>query len=316
MDAGLLVNARVGRVRVRGETRFRINPDKEFQSATLVGEWSAGGSLLRPTEWRAELGYDRLLDRGRGGLGYIRRFDRFALTATGEVATDGSVAAGLNLAFSIGPDPRSGRGIRVTADKLAAQGSVLARVYRDVNGNRMRDAGELLEKEVQVAAGRVPVDRLTDLRGEVVIDGLEPFQPVLIGIDASSLPDPFVQPSTPGVVVTPRPGVAVPVELPLASAGDVDGTLVKAGGGRLEGVDLELVDGEGIAIARTRSDFDGFFLFEGVPYGRYTLRIEKLAAEAARLVPVLGRVATVSETVPSAHIGTVAAEQKSVVAAR
>lgn len=316
LEAGLLANARIGRVRIRGETRFRISPNKEFQSATLVGEWSAGGSLLRPAEWRGEIGYDRVLGRGRAGLGYVRRFDRLALTATGEAATDGSVAAGLNLAFSIGPDPRQGRGIRVSADKLAAQGSVLARVYRDTNGNRLRDAGEALEKEVQIAAGRVPVDRLTDARGEVVIDGLEPFQPVLIGIDASSLPDPFVQPSTPGVVVTPRPGVAVPIDLPLASAGDVDGTLVRAGGGRLEGVDLELVDGEGVAIARTRSDFDGFFLFEGVPYGRYALRIERLSAEATRLAPMLGPVVTVSESAPSAHVGTVAAQPNEIVAAR
>ncbi|MBA3895615.1 MAG: carboxypeptidase regulatory-like domain-containing protein [Sphingomonadaceae bacterium] len=308
MEAGLLANARVGRVRLRGEAHWRLSPENRFESATLVGEWSAGRDDLRLAEWRTELGYDRALHRGRAGIGYARRFDRFALTGTGEIATDGAVAAGLNLAFSIGPDPRRGRAFRVTSDKLAARGATLVRVYRDTNGNGRRDPDEPLEKDVQVAAGRVPVDRLTDADGEVVVDGLEPFQPVLIGIDTSSLADPFVQPSTAGLVVTPRPGVALAVELPLVSAGDVDGTLVRGGGGNLEGVDLELLDAEGRIAARTRSDFDGFFLFERVPYGRYNLRIAALAAQATRLAPALGGMASVSAKTPSAHLGAVAAQ--------
>ena len=307
IEAGLLANARIGRVRVRGESRFRLAPETQFQSATLVGEWSAGGSLLRPAEWRAEIGYDRSLSRARAGLGYSRRFDRLLLSASGEVASDGAVAAGLNLAFSLGPDPRRHGGIRVTSDKLASQGSALVRVYRDANMNGRRDTGERYEAGAQIAAGRIPVERLTDADGEVIVDGLEPFQPVLIGVDGSSLPDPLVQPSTPGMVVTPRPGVATVIDLPLVSTGDVDGTLVRSGGGTLEGVDLELADPEGRTAARTRTDFDGFFIFEGVPYGRYVLRIAKLAAAATRLDARLDRVAQVDERHPSVHLGVVAA---------
>ena len=126
--------------------------------------------------------------------------------------------------------------------------------------------------------------------------------------DASALPDPLVQPSTPGVVVTPRPGVAVAIDLPLVSAGEVDGTLVRAGGGGFEGVDLELVDVEGRVAARTRSDFDGFFLFEGVPYGRYSVRVAKLSADAAKLTTALPGIAVVGDAAPSVHLGAVAAQ--------
>ena len=308
IEAGLLANARVGKVRLRGEARFRLAPESEFQSATLVGEWSAGGSLLHPVEWRAEVGYDRSLARARAGLGYVRHFDRFALNASGEVASDGSVAAGLNIAFSLGPDPRRHGGIRVAADKLASQGSALVRVYRDANMNGRRDPGERMEKGAQISAGRIPVEGLTDANGEVIVDGLEPFQPVLVGVDGSSLPDPLVQPSTPGTVITPRPGVVVALEIPLVSTGDIDGTLVRSGGGSLEGVDLELVDAEGRVQARTRSDFDGFFIFEGVPYGRYSVRIAKLSAEAIKLDTILGGVALVGEKTPSVHLGAVAAQ--------
>jgi hypothetical protein len=308
VQAALLSNARVGRVRLRGEAQFRLSPETRFQSATIVGEWSAGGELLRPNDWRAEVGYDRDLKRARIGIGYVRRFDRVAVTATGEAASDGSLAAGLNLAFSLGSDPRVHGGMRLSSDKLASQGSTLVRVYRDTNGNGRRDSTEPLEKNVQVSAGRIPVENVTDINGEVIVDGLEPFQPVLIGVDGSSLPDPLVQPSTSGVVVTPRRGMAQTVELPLVSAGDIDGTLMRAGGGTLEGMDLELLTIEGRVAAATRSDFDGFFLFEGVPYARYTVRIARLSAEAAKVSSALNNVVTVDGHTPSVHLGGVAAQ--------
>ena len=309
VTASLLANARIGRVRLRGETRFRISPNPNFESSSVIAEWSAGGKDFdRGNDWRAEIGYDRALGRGRLGFGYIRRFKKLALTASVEGATDGSLAAGLNLAFSLGPDPRHQGGIRLTSDRLASQGQVLARVWRDANGDGVRQADEPLEKDIQLSAGRVPVRDVTGAGGEVLIDGLEPFQPVLIGIDAGSLPDPLIQPSTSGVVVMPRPGVAVTIELPLVSAGELDGTLVRAGGNPLEGVDLELVDVEGRVAGKTRSDFDGFFLFEGVPYGRYTVRVSKLSAEAARLETALGAPATINGQTPAVHLGTVAAQ--------
>lgn len=302
-EAALLFNGRAGRVRLRGELRYRVSPESRFESANLIGEWHGSGNA----DWRAELGYDASLSRGRIGMGYIRNFNRFALTASAEAASDGSVAAGLNLAFSFGPNP-AGNGIRVTHRKLAAQGQALVRVFRDVNGDGIRQPGEPLEKDVQLAAGRVPVDMLTDARGSAIVDGLQPFEPVLIGVDASSLADPMVQPATPGVVVTPRPGVAIAIDLPLVAAGEIDGTLVKAGGGGIEGIDLELVDVEGRVVQVTRSDFDGFFLFEGVPYGGYQVRIAKLSAEAARLTPVIGARASVNAARPSVHLGAVAAD--------
>ncbi len=309
MEASLLANARIGNVRFRGETRYRLRPESRLDSATLVAEWSAGqGDDRHRNDWRAEIGYDRPLRRARAGMGYIRRFEKLALTASVEAGSDGSLAGGLNLAFSLGPDPTRTGGIRMTSDRLATQGQAVARVFRDLNGDGVRQAGEPVEKDVQLAAGRVPVERLTGQNGQVLIDALEPYQPVLIGVDASSLPDPLVQPATPGVVITPRPGIAVSIELPLASAGDIDGTLVRAGGGSFQGVELELVNVENRVVARTRSEFDGFFLFEGVPYGRYTIRISTLSASAARVMTVLNGLAVVSGATPSVHLGTVAAE--------
>ena len=308
MESGVLLNARVGRLRLRGDARFQITPESRFRSAGLIAEWAGAGDSRHPSQWRGELGYDRMLDRARIGLGYSRRFDRVALSASAEAASDGSLAAGLNLSFSFGPDPRRKGGVRMTSSRLATHGQVLARVYRDANGDGVRQPDEPFERDVQIAAGRVPVDALSDANGEVLVDGLEAFRPVLIGVDASSLPDPMVSPSGPGMVVTPRPGVVATVELGLTGAGEVDGTLVKSGSATLEGVDLELVDARGVVISRTRSDFDGYFLFERVPYGQYKVRIAKASADAARLHAGLAGDIRVDGKMPSVHLGPTAAD--------
>lgn len=297
--AAILANGRIGGVRLRGEARWRLSPDRRFESATLTGEWGGG----ERSSWRAELGYQAEYDRARASIGYVRRFEHFALTASAEAATDGSVAAGLNLAFSIGPDPRGG--VRVTSARQATGGQAVVRVYRDLNNDGIRQPDEPLEPDVEITAGRALTDHPTDETGLAIAENLTPYRPVLIGIDTSSLSDPFVQPRGPGVVVTPRPGVAAEVEIALVSAGEVEGVLVRNGTG-LEGVDLELVDVEGRAVKTVRTDFDGFFLFEGVPYGEYSVRVAQLSAQALRISPSLGRRAFVSDEDDSVRLGTIA----------
>lgn len=299
-NAAVLANGRIGRVRLRGEARWRLSPGSRFESASLTADWGSGEN----SAWRAELGYQATLDRARASIGYVRRFDRFALTASAEAATDGSVAAGLNLAFSIGPNPRGG--VHMTADKLASNGQTVARVYRDLNNDGVRQPGEPFEEGVQITTGRAPANDPTDENGLAAVTGLTPYRPILVGIDTSSLADPFVQPRGPGVVVTPRPGIAATVELPLVSAGEIDGVLVRAGGGALEGVDLELVDVEGRVVKTVRTDFDGFFVFEGVPYGEYSVRMAALSAQAVGASAALGRRAFVTDENDSVRLGTVA----------
>ncbi|WP_432768704.1 MAG: carboxypeptidase regulatory-like domain-containing protein [Sphingopyxis sp.] len=301
LTASLLANARIGRVRLRGEARLALSGDNADSRMTLIGEWAGKGDA----EWRAELGYDKGLDRARAGIGYTRRFKRLQLAGFGEVASDGSVAASLSLAFSFGPNPAGG-GWRVSSEKLGGRGQVTADVFMDDNGDGVRQPGEAAMPGVSLTAGNAWVDAATDAGGRATIDGLEPFRPVMIGIDAGSLPDPYVQPALPGVVVTPRPGVAVRVALPMAAAGEIEGVAIRDGGNPIEGLAIELVDAEGRVRASTLSEFDGYFLFEGVAYGRYTVQLAKASAAALRLDPGFVRAAVPGKATPRVRLVTVA----------
>lgn len=303
LDASLRLSGRVGGLRLRGEATFALAGDTGFRESKITGEWRAG----ERSDWKVDLAYTNIDKRGRLSFGHTRRFKHFALTGQVEAATDGSVAAGLNLAFSLGPDPHKG-GVRVASDKLASSGQAFAVVFQDENADGIRQPNEPVQKEVELTAGMTGRGLPTDAQGQTVIDGLQPYEPILIGIDASSLPDPFVQPATSGVVVVPRPGIPLTIELPLVSAGEISGNLQRDGGKTLSGVDIELLDKAGRVVKTTRSEYDGFFLFEFVPYGSYKLRVAALAANVVGVEQTLPGLAELGKASGSVDLGIVTAK--------
>ena len=129
--------------------------------------------------------------------------------------------------------------------------------------------------------------------------------PIAVGIDATSLDDPMLVPKKALQVVVPRPGVPAEIQIGLVGGGDIEGALVKNGGLGFEGVDLELVDGSGKVVATARTDYDGFFLFERVPYGDYSVRIATQSAIAIKAAPDLGIHVSVTADKSVARLGAI-----------
>jgi hypothetical protein len=166
----------------------------------------------------------------------------------------------------------------------------------------VRQQGEAVVPDVVLTAGNAAADRPTNAAGRAMIDALPPHRAILIGIDESSLADPLTRAALPGVVIVPRPGVVTRIALPLVATGEVEGTVLGADGAGREGIDLELVDRHGAIRVRARSDFDGFFLFETVPYGQYQLRIAPEAAATLGLVQAVETL-TLDRQSPRARLG-------------
>lgn len=277
VEAGLIGSGRIGPVRVRGSTEWDLAPATRLKRVELSGYWSRGGDA----DYEGAIAYESVDRRVRGRVTHIRRFEQLALAGTVEAATDGSVAAGLSLNFSLDRGPG---GWRASRQSLAGSGSVRAQVFRDDNGNGLHDSGERLEQGALITAGLRPADRPTGRDGWTSVGGLDNYRAVAIGVDASTLSDPNLVPSRPAQLVVPRPGVAAEVLIPLVGGGAIEGSLLKDGGGAFEGLDVELVDQSGKVVGTARSDYDGYFLFERVAAGRYRLRLSassQMAAKAA-----------------------------------
>jgi hypothetical protein len=296
LRVGLLGSGHIGSVRVRGLTDFDISPGARFRSAELSAYWTAS----EIGDWEGVLAYDGLEHRARARVTHILRFDTFALSLSGEAASDGSLAFGFNLNFSL--DPR--HGINLSRRPLAAGGMIHATVFRDVNDNGVLDPGEPLEKGALITTGTLQSERKTDAHGSVIVGGLTPYMAVPVGIDVTSLDDPMLTPKNAVQVVVPRPGVPAEVQIGLIGGGDVEGALMKSGELGFEGVDLELVDSAGRVAGTARTDFDGFFLFERVAYGTYRLRVSASSAAAAKISPDLGVTVKVSSDHSVARLGS------------
>lgn len=282
-DLNLLVNRRWRDVRLRGNVNFSLQGrNKGLESATvrLETDLSDRGTL------QGDLEYSATTDEFRVSAGYTHRFKEVSLRGDAFVTSSGAVGAGIQAAFSLGPNPTSG-GIRVTGAKLARNGQAAVTVFRDDNANNRRDPGEKLLENVLVEAGLRSTDAVTGTNGTAVVDELRPFRPVLVGIDESSLEDPFLAPATKGIVITPRPGVIAEIELAISPTGEVEGSILSPTGVEQSGVRLELIDKRGSVAAETVSEFDGFFLFQRVPYGQYRLRISESAANTLGIDPQL-----------------------------
>ena len=275
LTLGLLGSGHIGGVRVRGSADFDVAPSARFKSAELSAYWSA----TERGDWEGTLAYDGIAHRARARISHILRLDTMAIALSGEAASNGDVAVGFNLSFSL--DAR--HGITLSRRPLAEGGMVHATVYRDLNDNGVFDAGEPLEKGALITTGSRQAERKTDATGSVTIGGLTAYVPVPVGIDVTSLDDPMLTPEKALQVVVPRPGIPADVQIGLVGGGTVEGALMKSGELGFEGVDLELVDSTGKVAGTARTDFDGFFLFDRVAYGRYRLRASAASAAAAKI---------------------------------
>ena len=208
----------------------------------------------------------------------------------------------MTLAFSIGPDPVDG-GWRLSRERLAQTGQASIEVYRDENGDGYRQADEPAVEGVSIEAGFRASDKATNTAGHAVIDGLIPYVPVLVSIDTGSLPDPLLQPKGQGVVLIPRPGVAAKISLPLAPTGEIEAIVLGTDGEPRGGIAVELVDGAGHVVLRGLSDFDGYLLFDSVPYGSYRLRLAGPSAAALGARPELSGLIRIDRAQTSLRLG-------------
>ena len=300
VEASLIGSGHIGRVRLRGSTTFDVKPSARFKQAELSAYWAAS----EKADWETGLGYDGLAHRARARVSHIRRFNAMAVALTGEAASDGSVALGFNLIFSLDPS----RGFKPSRQPMASAGMVRAHIYRDLNDNGMQDGGEPDEPKVLITTGSQVATDGTDKHGRSLVAGLALYRPVAVGIDESSLSDPMLTPRKALQVVTPRAGITANVDIGLVGAGSIEGLLVKDGGGGFEGVDLELFDPSGKVVATARSDFDGYFLFDRVAYGAYRVRIAAASAAVIHAAVALDAAPIVSGEKPMVRLGAIRAK--------
>lgn len=195
----------------------------------------------------------------------------------------------MRLSYSWGKDAADG-GLRLSSKPTAERGTILARVYRDLDGDGKFDEGvdEPLEG-IRFRADRSLKEEKTNEKGLALVTALETLSSFTFEIDEGSLIDPFWIASPSAVQITLRPGVPGEVDFAVISSGEIDGTVYRRNEKWSEPVSdvrLQLVDASGEVVKEVKSQFDGFYLLDFIHPGSCTLRIDPEQLASLDLPPV------------------------------
>jgi hypothetical protein len=264
---------------LRGEVDYDLKPDREVTGVAVTAETpKVKGFLL-------SAGISRMIQMGE--TRYLAGVSKLE-GAFGFVVTAGySQAAGLGvsalLSVSVGRDPRNGQW-HPQARPLAGSGGLSGRAFLDTNGNGRMDPGEqTIPGAGFLLNGAGSLARTNDAGG-AFIPNLPSNQALTLGLDTSTLEDPFWKPTPASVRVVPRPGKVAVIDFPVQISGEITGTVYQKRDGKnreASGVELDLVDRQGAVVTKVRSAYDGFYDLTGIAPGHYTLRVA--AEQAARL---------------------------------
>jgi hypothetical protein len=264
------LSGRMKNINLRGDLSYGLLPDTVFNNAALTADYKIN------QDFSANIGLNKQLI-GDGltsyNVGLNRRFTAFAIGATASYDNTGAFAFGTSVTYSLGREPRKGSW-RHSSDRMASTGMASIRVFLDVNANQVFDEGDEPLKDVKFRPGGE--NQKTNEDGIILLRGLSSSVPTNIVLDTDSLEDPYWVPLKRGFEVIGRPGRPFKLDFPITPTGEIDGTVYLVSGDSQKPVgntQVQLVNEKQEVIQEVKSEYDGFYLIQLVPQGKYTLRI-------------------------------------------
>ena len=266
---GLTTTLREGPWQLRGSINYEIYPEEQLESFT---------SELR---YRTENDFQAAVNVGHNfvtsdyNAGFQLGYDwQTVLTS---LETNFERNQGWDIIFrattSLNPYTPDGR-YEFSSTQKRQYSPVQANVFLDKNYDGTFNEGDEPLEGARLRVGSGGSKNATDEDGQVILnasaDKLTNFS-----LDQSSLEDPYYLPTNDGFSTVPARGSVVNAEFPIIETGSVEGTVFREDDSRvIPGLTLELIDANNEVVADTSSAFDGYYAFEFVRPGTYTIRAE------------------------------------------
>lgn len=267
---------------LRGNLVYGISPDAELQTLITSAEYnfSHDTNVILQVD-KQFISTPRITNYT---VGINHNFEKFRLGTLIGHASDGENTLGVTLSLSFGPDPRTGK-FKVYPDYSATSGLISARAFHDINGDGVFNEGDKPLENARFRVNRGSSQQATDEQGNVLLRNLQPDVRNSLTLDAGSLENPYLLSKTEGMDVVTRAGVPAMVDFAVTGSGDVEGTVriltIEDEEKDAANVTVQMFNAEGKLVRETQTSYDGYYLFNGVPAGNYTLRVS--AEQAARL---------------------------------
>ena len=215
--------------------------------------------------------------------GVAKRVGSVGFTVNAGMSSSGTYSVSSQLSVSVGTNPRTGS-LVTDAFPMSSYGGLAILAYVDKNGNGVYDQGEPLLEGVHFFVNGAASPGGTGRDGVLLIRQLAAGMPLDISVAQETIPEPFLVPVAAGYRIEPRQGVISAINFNFVPSGEVDGLVQLRGKDGLvpvSDVHVSLLNKQGKVVASTMSEKSGFFLFQRVAGGAYTVRLAE--GEAARL---------------------------------
>ncbi len=272
-SGNLQISSRLGDVRLRGNLTYLIRPNQDLDSLQLTVDPSNLG------DYRLSFSLSHSLqnDLSEISVSTNKATNRYNLSLGARYNTENALALDATVSFSFGRKPRRAQWF-ANSRAMAGSGSVSTRVFLDHNQDGIFNSNDEPVADVGFRLnGGLNYER-TDENGIAFLIGLPTHQPTVLQIAPETIADPSWHSAIEGVMIEPRSGRSIMLELPIHASGEIDGTVLISQGSRQFGagrITVELVDSENNVVQTTSTAYDGFYIFSSVPFGHYLLRVAK-----------------------------------------
>lgn len=268
------LTSRFDKFDIRARTSYQLSPSNSSINQFNIG---ANGKVSKTLTMRGDMtqNFDKGLDTTafNSQLSWkVKQADiGFNLGGTSE----GDVTVGFNLSTNLA---REESGYMFKNSQNAAFGGVQAniRAFLDDNNNLIYDENEeILPNVLFHYKKRGRVARTND-KGVASLKGLSPYVDNMVSVDLLSIKDIYIKPVNEQMNIIAEPNQAGFIEFPMRFEGEIGGIIEYSESDNLQpfsGVRLSLKNKQGEVVAKSLSEFDGYFIFTGVPMGEHTIHI-------------------------------------------
>ncbi len=279
VNGNFAVRGRYKKIILRLSTAYELDPTNDIRSVNF----SLQKQLGRGSNIRAGVVKNLGESAGTSFNGSLnKRFDKFILSGLIGADDSDNFSAGMKISFSLGREPRTKKWI-MDSESIASDGAISARAFLDNNYNGLFDEDDEI---IENAGFRVNHAKFAGNGDQpVILNRLDDSASSDIFVDLASLEDPFWVAKDEGYAVLSRPGKILEVDFAIISTTEIDGNIYVQSGDFIKTVSRaqsELVNAKGEVVATTKSEFDGFYLFEKVIPGSYKIRLSKASLAKLR----------------------------------
>ncbi|MFC1659573.1 carboxypeptidase regulatory-like domain-containing protein [Pseudomonadota bacterium] len=279
-DAGLLLNTRIDKLRLRGGAYYDIDPHERISNFYIYSDYYATRNLRGLFKWKRSYSYSssseinvvqNQLNVYTVGMSYLKNnFGNFGL----EYIWDTDYYTNVVLTYSTGIGLNTETAPIIRGKRFGNSGMMNAKVFIDENTNNVFDKD--IDSLVEGAEFQKASDKRTNKNGECMFESVAPYQLSKVGVKEGSFGDNiFLSSKEKYKYYVARPGSVVNIDIPIIYIGDIEGIVVDEMVEGITNIEIILVDEKNKVVKKMTTDSEGYFVFTEIPIGTYYIKLNK-----------------------------------------